>query len=607
MSIVDQRHPGFVILLNNEPFFLYKDETTGAPSWKFQQFPTQDGDPTNPGRFRWNDWSHGVGDSRGMFKGAVENCEKAWLGSPGRILPGPALTTIATGHTGDITCFVDVTLPAARLLAGGGTKVSEINSSHTVSASNTFGAGTVTSMALFIDQVAIALGAGTDFQRRSAAGAYSVNTLAGLQDVQCFGLSPEGDLVRGKGAAWAKCSASDFYGTENWSLDLTLGDASGNIQQVIGHNRWDYVLKDEGLYWFDPDTSQESNALTDLVAFKSSQNRAYFRWYDQLYICTLAGLFRFISSGAARTVGAEEIESNESVLANSYPTAGAAFGKWAYIAYYNPGSATTYICVARRAREGDASFGSPLTIVSIIDSFSGNCRAMQITNFSGSPELYYGVPTGNVKYMALTRNGLPTSFQSSGTTKVMMPPTEFGSVMTRKEIRSIQCIAKNLTGGQTVQFKVGVDGAAVANFGSALQALTGRFGEAFSSGVNAFVGRTIALEADMALVSPSAPPEIREIVVNFEERPTMVDGAEVLVRLDDMIEEGGYASRKTAQELKDLLEDMVDGDPVTVTDPEGTVWAAGRLFTLGAEPRYEFRGEKPQYVARFGLRKLDYA
>ncbi len=624
MSGTTSRQATAVVTINGQPFFLAKDDKSGMPLWEKRESLTQEGDPTQHRRRHWNDWSRGIGDSRGVFQGALEHCEKAFLGLMGRALPGPAIATITTGNASDIVCFEEVTAPANRLLAGGGLKIHEIDpAAHTVSVTQTFGAGTVLSMQLFIDQVAIALGDATQFQRRSAAGAYSASTVTSdangdYRYARAFGLSSEGDLTRGRGASWSKCAAADFYATNgNWTAEYSIGDASGKINQVFGHNRWDYVLKDEGLYSFDQVQSKESNLLTDLIAFRSAENRAFGRWYDPILLCSLAGLYRYVQQGAARTVGVEEQELNESVLVNAYPTAVTAFGKWAYVAWYRPANGKTYIVMHRRARNGDASFDSPLTAVSIIDDFTGYCRAMRICSLSGTPELYFA-RGGDVSYMVLTRDGRPAAYRTTGTTKIMFAPSDLDSPMTVKYFRGVEFAGRNAGGLGTFQWLAAMDGGAFNNVGAAVAGLTNNFGQSFwTLGANDS-GRVVQLEVDIVNGSATAPTELRDVFLNYEERPIVVEGALAIFRLRDFDGEGDVSTRLTAKEQREALEAFLSAGPVTIVDPYGDTWTGAISsylmvhirygdLTVGGQGQSVFEGNQPQEQIQLVFRQLEYA
>ncbi len=594
-----------MVEINGKPYFLAKDER-GKPFYQPRPMQTQEGDPTVPRRFRWADWSRGMGDSRGVFKGAIESATGAYLGTTGRILPGPKINTIATGHDLAVQAIVEVTAPAARLISFGGRYAKEIDSSWAVAATQDFGGGTsAVSAQLFVDQVAIALGDATQFYRRNASGAYSASTVTsdGFGDyryARAFGLSPEGDLVRGRANKWSKCSAADFYGTNgNWSAEVAVGDQSGNINAVGQFERWDYVLKDEGLYSFDSTTSKESNVLPDLAAFKSSQNRRFFPWYNRLFLCTFAGLYRYVQQGGARTVGIEEAEVNEGILTNAYPTAGVAFGKWAFVAYYD--GTTTYICMLRNAREGDASWGSPFTLVSVIDSFTGNCYAMTTTNIAGYPAVVYGRDT-SLGWFKISRMGRPVDYADSGNVVVTFSPTDLGAPMTVKYARWLEIVGRNASASRTVQLAASWDGGAFNNVGSALTAFTSTFARAAWTLGSNDSGRVLQAKATLACNSTTTAPEVRDIILHYEERPVMVPGALMVLQFRDD-EAGGQ--RASAYEQRQAVEALLDGQPRAFVDPYGEAFTAAFGEAKGGID-YQWQGRMPQDSMALTVRSVDY-
>lgn len=599
----DNDLPGNYILINGQTYFLVKDSQSGAPIWQEETVPTQNGDPTVPRWVRFNDWSRGMGDSRGFLKGSVEYAENAYLGSIGRILPGPLVTEIATGHSAEICSFVDVTAPANRVLAGGGTKISEINpATQAVATTRTpSGSASVLSMVLFVDQVAIALGDSVDFDRRNASGTYSQNSIS--KKARAFGID-DGKLVRGRDFYWSSCSDANFYGTDNWSTEYDIGDPSGDIHQVFGHNRWSYILKDEGLYTFDENGAEEANVLTDLQTWKSAENRSYARWNDLVFVPSLAGLYRYLQQGAARPVGIEEVRLNEAAeLRNSYPTAMVAFGKWAYVSYWD--GTSSRICLMRRAEDGDTGMGSPFTIVSVLDKFAGKCKAMHISNLPSAPTLYYGRTVGNVGYFTITRDGLPAAYQTANTTLVRFAPTDLQSPMTLKFFKSIEVIARNLSDNAAIQMKAGMDGAAAANVGATIT--SGTYAERFFTLASNDSGRVIQLTASITNGGGGASPaEIREVQLNFEERPAMVPAYSCAVRAVDAANEGGVSDDRSGKKVREDLEALVDGAVVTVVDPWGTSFSA-RIARLQTEATQQRRDSRPMESVSIQLRRLDYS
>lgn len=603
------RHLPASLLVDGEPLFLAKDDK-GAPLWRARQVVTQEGDPTVPRRVRYNDWSRGLGDSRGVFRGAVEHCAFAFLGLIGRILPAHAVTVITTNANGPVAAMEEVTVPARRILVGGGTNVVEVDpTTFGVTATATMPGGTVRSLQLFHNEVAIALGNTQQFFRRDATGAYLASTTTtgpggDYRFASAFGLSGS-SLARGHRNFWSKCDAANFHGVNgNWSVDYRVGDPNGNINQVFDHNRWDYVLKDEGLFSFDPENSEAANLLTDLRAFRSPENRQYAQWHDQLLICSFAGLYRYLQQGAARTAGAEEMELNEGVLADTFPTAAIGFGKWAFVAHFRASTNITYLVMHRRAREGDATFGVPLTASSVLFEFSGRCNAMRLVTVGSSPQLWFGMG-GNVGVITLTRDGRPQTYQTANVTRVDFSPTDLGSPMTVKFARSIECVGRNVDAGRTVQWRARFDGGAWQPVGPAITSLTNTFAQRFWTPGTNDSGRVLQLAVELTNNSGSSPPEVRDAFLNYEERPILVDGAICVLRFRDFDAEGDIASRRTAREMREFVQGLLDGPPRTLVDPYGNTYRAAFAVFEG-EPNFAYAGLAPQEAAELQIRRLDY-
>jgi len=109
--------------------------------------------------------------------------------------------------------------------------------------------------------------------------------------------------------------------------------------------------------------------------------------------------------------------------------------------------------------------------------------------------------------------------------------------------------------------------------------------------------------------------EIRDVVVNYEERPVMVPGAVVGLRFRDFDSEGDVSSRLTAKESRELLESYLDGPVVDITDPWGDTYAAriggstysSRIGGYQGEVKEQYRGEEPQVDVSVTIRKLAYS
>jgi hypothetical protein len=598
MTAAVSRHPSLVVFIDGEPFYLAQNEE-GAPIWQPQRIPTQEGDPVQPRRRRVNDWSRGMGDSRGAFRGAVEYAENAYLGAMGRLLPGPKIHEIETDLGGTVYGLVEVDKPASRILAGGGSKIAAINpSDHAFTIEKTFSSGTVVSMCRYYDMVAVALGDDVDYQVRDEQGTYVENQIG--KKARCFGLV-NGDLARGYRNTRSLISAQDLITVDHWSLEMDIGDPVGMVNQIFSHNRWEYVLKDEGLYSFDEETSEEANLLTDLESFASPNNRYVFKWYDHVYVCTQGGLYRYIQQGAARTVGIEEMDLNESELQNAIPTAGVAYGRQIIVAFWD--GTNTYIVQGRRSREGDAGFGSPITWLSVLDKFAGECRAMMISSRSGETRVYYGAG-GNVRHFGLTLDGRPLEFRDTGTVKVWLAPTDFESAATLKTFTGVEMVGRNLSETRKVQFKARMDDGEAHDVGDPITSLTNTYAEAYWTLGTNDSGRVMQLGVELTL-DGEAVPEIREIFVAFEERPLMVAGAVFGLRFRDYFQVGEISSRLTASEQRELVESYVGGEPVEVIDPWGRhFWA--RISHYDGQPLYQYRGEEPQLDMALTIREINY-
>ena len=209
-------------------------------------------------------------------------------------------------------------------------------------------------------------------------------------------------------------------------------------------------------------------------------------------------------------------------------------------------------------------------------------------------------------YIKLTRDGRPSEYDTSATTRVLMSPTDFGSPMTVKYFKGIEGTFRNLAAGRAVTLKAKMDDGSENTVGSSITSATLRRASTYwTLGAND-TGRTIQLIAEMSNDSASSPPEIRELFIEYEERPEMVGGFEAVLLFRDSEATDNVRTRMTAIEQRQAIEAILDGSPVTIVDPEGTSFT-GAVFSVEGETNYQYDGNLPQQSLRIGVRALSYA
>jgi hypothetical protein len=150
------------------------------------------------------------------------------------------------------------------------------------------------------------------------------------------------------------------------------------------------------------------------------------------------------------------------------------------------------------------------------------------------------------------------------------------------------------------------DGGAYNNVDSALTSLSASFARASWALGSNDSGRVPQLKATLGLDSASTPPEVRDVVLNYEERPVMVPGAVMLLRFVDGDREGPVSPRKSALERRQALEALLDGAPVSFTDPYGSSYTAA-LAEYQGDITGQSRGLMPEDVVAVTVRSLEYA
>lgn len=602
---MDVRALSNIVVIDEEPFAIMRDGENTL--WRDVAAPIEQGDPKQPKIAAISDWSRGQGDSHGAVPGAVERAINAYLGHAGRILPGPAVTTVATPLNGDIRGIVDVGAGSSRrLVIGGGRYAIELDSALLVTATQDFGAGkSVTSMQAIKGELAVALGDGVRFWRRDAAGVWSECTTGSdsagdYRYADCFGITADGHLARGRGPYWSK-SLNDNWstGAGSWSAENQIGDSARRILGVFDFQRWDYVLKEDGLYAFDDSTIDMVNELPDMRGYPVTEASS-FAWYNRLFLCTPAGLYRYVQLGGARTVGLEDNRLNLTFDRDAYPTAGTAYGTWAYIAYYSPSSNTTRIHMVRLATDGDATM-SPFTFVSAVDEFTGRCRAMAISDITGTPVVYYGAGS-SLRYFQLSRNGLPVAFRTSGQTIVQqVVPSE--ARMTKRYLRSIKVEVENAGAGSYLDISWSWDGVSWNAMSPSIT--TNGISQRFVVPGSNDSGYTLWVRYALTNASASLPIAVKGIEIAMEERPATARAAIATLRLRDYLVEGKVASRLTAYEQLEFLRQRFALGSCTIVDPYGASWRAA-ITEIQGEGALAMMGKAAQPMVTIFLRELQY-
>jgi hypothetical protein len=560
------RQPTSVVVVDGTPFFLAKDQN-GLAEWEERWEPDREGDPAKPFRAPILTWHKGMGDSRGARPGAVHWSSNVYLGHEQVMLPGPQVLTITTALTSPIKALVDVGSGASRrLIALGGRYASEINSSLSVATTFDFGSGWDVKQAIeYNGEVVIAMGDGVRWWRRNSSATYEQNNYGSTPPneyryADCFGITDDGWLARGRAHYWSKTINSNYFGgTGNWSAENPIGSPNRKILGVFAYNRWDYVLKQDGLYAFDPDIGQMVNELGDMAAYPATEAN-FFRWFNRLMLCLPSGLHRYVQSSASRNVGLEEVRLTTTLIPNAYPTAGAAYGGWAYVAYYDPDAAKTYITMFRQAEDGDSTT-APFTPVCNIDEFNGRCNAMLMSDITGDPRLYYARGT-DVSHVRLSRNGLPRYYRNGTGNVTFRPPDR--APHTRKRLTAIEIMTEGASATNTVTIEHSWDGSTWTADGTVTA--SGLTELAVSSNQE---GYTLWLRITLNNQSATSPVSVTSIICQGHELPGARYVASAAFRLRDYDHEGPVQTRMTAQEQLEFLRARVGSSPVTVVTPYG--------------------------------------
>lgn len=602
---MDVRPGANIVVLDGEPFAIAKDRDVSL--WRDVALPAEEGNPEQPSRTIFADWSRGMGDSHGLVAGAVERAVRAYVGHAARIFPGPLVSITTLPLNEPVAAICEVTQPARRLVVLGGRYASELDGSHTVTTTQDFGSGwSVKDAVEYRGRLAIAMGDGQRFWYRDTNGTYGQNTNSSdsagdYRYADCFGITSDGYLARGRGSYWSKCITDNFYSAPGaWSAENQIGSSNRKILDVLDFQRWDYVLKEEGLYSFDDETAEMVNELPDMAAYPAA-SASWFAWYNRLLLCLPAGLYRYVQAGGARAVGLEENRANLTFARDAYPTAGVAYGAWAYVAYYSPSEDTTWIFGMRLASDSDLAF-SPFAIINALDEFTGQCRAMVISDIAGSPHIYYGRGQ-HLGRFALSRNGLPVAFNTSTTGYVQwMVPSKAPTAM--KYLRAVTVESGGHHAGSSVQVQYSWNGSSWTTLGPAIT--SDGFATRFAvPGVNDS-GQSLWLRVVLTNASQSAPVYVATVVADVEERPARVRGAICTLRMRDFVTEGGFHSRLTAAEQLAFLRGLLEKGSCTVLDPYGNTWRAAITELRGDNTIAPLHSASEPTVS-IVLRELEYA
>ena len=204
----------------------------------------------------------------------------------------------------------------------------------------------------------------------------------------------------------------------DWGVEHPVGESRFGVTAVLSHGLSDYALKEEGLYSFTADDSEDINVLEDLFHFPSKETRWLTPWHDQLLVCTAVGLYRVVEGTAVRTVGGEEIKTaRKRVWMASKAVLG--YGQTLYEArrYEEDGTEKESIIQYRLREEGDVG-DSPLTPANEPIELTGACRAMTILsrpNFVTDATWLVLGDGSTLRWMRLLSTGEPAETDDTST------------------------------------------------------------------------------------------------------------------------------------------------------------------------------------------------
>ena len=610
--LLDTRHPDQTVTLNGLEYLVARQRGTpgagnaGPLAFEPRMIRTQDGDPRLERSVRYRDWGRGMGAGR-EIQGAVHWAVGVHLPT-GRIEMGPEIHALAIPNTAAGDEVLDIEPNGRFLWVACGRRIHRVDLSNDGVTSSAQLGGAVRSIQLWRGVLFAALGDGADYAVNPAnnvtAGTHAWADNAFGEKAECFGLSRTSgargaSLVRGRENMWSRFEPDAASGISGvWGTEYAIGSSS-TILRVFEHEHWDLLLKPDGLYTFDG-TSEASNVLGDLRHFASSENRYAFPWHNRLFVCTVAGLVRVILNAAQRPVGIERSRLNEIHYDN--PTAGVGFGRVLYEA--RRFGSKTAIMQYEIAEQGDAT-DSPFTPTSIVDVVDGQAKAMTITRYDGETRLWFGNGR-SIRYFQLSPSGAPverrdeTDFSASTDSSiedakpaVALPPTFLDTPDTLKRLRKMEFITEG-----DGYLRVDVAGEMLGGANGA-RVNSGRVELYFPKALEG--QRRIKPVVKFRNSATEKNPSVIECSLYYWERPLMVPGAVMALRLRD-----DETERRDAAQKRSDIEALVNAGPVQFTNPWGETYDV-IVGDYEGDIQWQLQGQPPVPDALLTVRRVDYS
>ncbi len=507
----------------------------------------------------WSTGHQGYGDDRHQFDGRYDYAVGMDARFPGMLLPGPLVTTVATGLADNITRFVEV---GGSLVFLAGRYVKRYTAAGTIADERDLGAGKGVGMEAFNGclYVGLGVGAGDFIHKRAADGTWSQD-----DDVQC------GHLAVLKERLWAQSAAAQVKNVAgnpmtaaDWSGANAVGEPGTAITALVGLGDLLYVGKTDGLYCLD--SSGIATQLTpELRGVTDGDNCRNMRaWHSMLFVPHVRGMLRVQEMGEAGSIITSAQPGRDARSGNPVRgriTAMAGDDRWLYAALYT--GTDTYILAGRET--DTAMVWHPLQRLAGV-----RCEAMHISGLWPNPRLFFGAGP-DVGSIILPRQGdnpladADCRYATSG--QVTFSAHDSGVPATVKLYKRVEVHAEGLDEQNYVDVFLRVDEGSWQYVGRADRSPV----SVLPLDPRGVSGRTVRPRLSYHLASSAQPLRVLNLVVRAAERPALVPVITAVLRAaDNLPTNGQMRCPRSGSQISSALRELAEAPrAVTLVDPAG--------------------------------------
>lgn len=260
----------------------------------------------------------------------------------------------------------------------------------------------------------------------------------------------------------------------SWGSDVSVGDSSTAITDLLEAQGFLYVPKEDNLYEFD-EAGNSRPAIPFLIkqASDPDNGKGSHAFGDIIFYPCTYGLWRYRIGSGAVPVGPDEIASNVPAPQISPPLAYrhrdvTSAGGWIYALYDDRSSYACQVLVGQFRQVRREGFPELLWHTLHV---GGRTRGIYISS-SNDLWTWNAYPTVNyVEYIPLAADGSPrieSDRSPTGGIYTVFDERDFNSPFEKKQLQLLEVETENWVSSASLQMSLSLDGAAFSDVGSAI-------------------------------------------------------------------------------------------------------------------------------------------